>query len=60
MNHQNLVVTLNLFYEKKTQKYMRNDNILLDIDLGLGNGSSSFWTCDLTEEYVKINSDYRS
>ena len=48
------------YSEKKTQKYMRNDNILLDIDLGLGNGSSSFWTCDLTEEYVKINSDYRS
>ena len=39
---------------------MKKDNILLDIDLGLGNGSSSFWTCDLTEEYVKINSDYRS
>ena len=48
------------YSERKTQKYMKNDNILIDVDLGIGAGFSSFWTCDLTEEYVRINTDYRS
>ena len=48
------------YSERKTQKYMKNDNILIDVDLGIGTGFSSFWTCDLTEEYVRINTDYRS
>jgi glutamate N-acetyltransferase/amino-acid N-acetyltransferase len=48
------------YSERKTQKYMKNDNILIDVDLGIGTGLSSFWTCDLTEEYVRINTDYRS
>jgi glutamate N-acetyltransferase/amino-acid N-acetyltransferase len=48
------------YSERKTQKYMKNDNILIDVDLGIGTSLSSFWTCDLTEEYVRINTDYRS
>jgi glutamate N-acetyltransferase/amino-acid N-acetyltransferase len=30
----------------------------ITINLNLGAGSCRFWTCDLTEEYVKINADY--
>ncbi|MEZ4869736.1 MAG: bifunctional glutamate N-acetyltransferase/amino-acid acetyltransferase ArgJ [Caldilineaceae bacterium] len=30
------------------------------IELGLGNGSATVWTCDLSHEYVSINGDYRS
>jgi glutamate N-acetyltransferase/amino-acid N-acetyltransferase len=30
------------------------------IDLGLGTEECSFLTCDLTEEYVRINADYSS
>ena len=48
------------YSERKTKKYMKNERILIDVDLGIGTGSSSFWTCDLTEEYVRINTDYRS
>ena len=48
------------YSERKTQKYMKNEKILIDVDLGIGTGFSSFWTCDLTEEYVRINTDYRS
>ena len=48
------------YSETKTQKYMKNDYIKIDVDLGLGNGHSTIWTCDLTEDYIKINSDYRS
>jgi glutamate N-acetyltransferase/amino-acid N-acetyltransferase len=34
--------------------------VLLSVDLGLGDGSSTVWTCDLTEEYVRINGSYIS
>jgi glutamate N-acetyltransferase / amino-acid N-acetyltransferase len=30
------------------------------IDLGLGDGEATVWTCDLSHEYVSINGDYRS
>ena len=48
------------YSEKRTKKYMKGQDILLDINLGLGNGFSQMWTCDLTEGYIKINADYRS
>ena len=32
----------------------------IGIDLGLGSGTSTVWTCDLTHEYIRINADYRS
>ena len=28
------------------------------IDLGLGRGDETVWTCDLSEEYVRLNSKY--
>jgi glutamate N-acetyltransferase/amino-acid N-acetyltransferase len=30
------------------------------IDLGLGPGEATVWTCDLTRDYVAINGDYRT
>ena len=48
------------YSESKTKKYMKGEEILLSIDLGLGNSESDIWTCDLTEEYIRINADYRS
>ena len=40
--------------------YMKNENIVIGIDLGLGDGASTVWTCDLTDRYISINADYRS
>lgn len=40
--------------------YMQNAELLIDVDLGLGQGNSTMWTCDLTHGYIKINADYRS
>jgi glutamate N-acetyltransferase/amino-acid N-acetyltransferase len=48
------------YSERRTKKYMRNNSILIEIDLGVGDSQSSIWTCDLTEKYIKINADYRS
>jgi glutamate N-acetyltransferase/amino-acid N-acetyltransferase len=32
----------------------------IGVDLGIGNGTSTVWTCDLTHGYISINADYRS
>ena len=48
------------YSETRTKKYMNGDEILIDINLGLGKGESDIWTCDLTEGYIRINADYRS
>lgn len=45
---------------KDLDKYLKKQSIKLHIDLGIGNGSSKIWTCDLTKKYVSINADYRS
>jgi glutamate N-acetyltransferase/amino-acid N-acetyltransferase len=46
--------------ESKTSAYMKGDEILIRVDLGLGRGEATAWTCDLTKAYVEINGDYRS
>jgi glutamate N-acetyltransferase / amino-acid N-acetyltransferase len=46
--------------EAEASAYMRNENIELTVDLGLGEGAARIWTCDLTKGYVEINGDYRS
>jgi len=40
--------------------YMKRDHIEIHVDLGLGKGSFTVWTCDLTHRYIDINADYRS
>ncbi|QDY71459.1 bifunctional glutamate N-acetyltransferase/amino-acid acetyltransferase ArgJ [Qingshengfaniella alkalisoli] len=39
---------------------MRADEIVIHVDLGLGEASDTVWTCDLTHGYISINADYRS
>jgi glutamate N-acetyltransferase/amino-acid N-acetyltransferase len=34
--------------------------IIIDVNLGAGEGRARLWTCDLTHEYVTINGDYRT
>ncbi|MDR1989080.1 MAG: bifunctional glutamate N-acetyltransferase/amino-acid acetyltransferase ArgJ [Acidobacteriaceae bacterium] len=40
--------------------YLKNDDILVAVDLGAGRDTSTVWTCDLTAEYVRINAEYRT
>ena len=40
--------------------HMRGQEIAIAIDLGLGTGRSTAWTCDLTHGYIDINGSYRS
>ncbi len=40
--------------------YMLQSDLVIGVDMGLGRGKRSVWTCDLTARYVEINADYRS
>jgi len=46
--------------EAVTSAYMKNAEITVAVDIGLGAGEARVWTCDLTEGYIEINADYRS
>ncbi|WP_293868132.1 bifunctional glutamate N-acetyltransferase/amino-acid acetyltransferase ArgJ [uncultured Alsobacter sp.] len=48
------------YSEETVSAYMKNQDLAVRIDLGLGDGTFTAWTCDLTKEYVEINGDYRS
>ncbi|MBY6056370.1 bifunctional glutamate N-acetyltransferase/amino-acid acetyltransferase ArgJ [Leisingera daeponensis] len=39
---------------------MKKQEITIKVDLGLGSGQATVWTCDLTHQYISINADYRS
>ena len=40
--------------------YMKGQEIHIEVDIGLGQGSARIWSCDLTHGYISINADYRS
>ena len=46
--------------EAKMSAYMKKDELEVSVDVGVGRGSATVWTCDLTKQYVAINGDYRS
>jgi glutamate N-acetyltransferase/amino-acid N-acetyltransferase len=48
------------YVEKLVHEYLKNSEVKISVDLGLGVDASIVWTCDLNEEYIKINKDYRS
>ncbi len=39
---------------------MKNREIAISVDVGVGKGAATVWTCDLTKDYIAINADYRS
>jgi len=46
--------------EQDVTAVMSQDEIKITVDIGVGSGNSTVWTCDLSKEYVAINGDYRS
>jgi glutamate N-acetyltransferase / amino-acid N-acetyltransferase len=48
------------YSEEAASAVMKKQDIPVRVDLGLGSGTATVWTCDLTKEYVEINGDYRS
>jgi glutamate N-acetyltransferase/amino-acid N-acetyltransferase len=48
------------YSEEAASAYMKNQDLIIGVDLGIGSGTSTVWTCDLTHGYIAINADYRS
>lgn len=48
------------YREEDGAAYMKSQDLSMTVDLGVGEGSATVWTCDLTHQYITINADYRS
>ncbi len=48
------------FDEAPVAEYMKGREITISVDIGIGGGSATVWTCDLTHGYIDINASYRS
>ena len=46
--------------EAPVAAHLAGEEVAIDVDLGLGDGRATVWTCDLTHGYISINADYRS
>ncbi|MEO8243980.1 MAG: bifunctional glutamate N-acetyltransferase/amino-acid acetyltransferase ArgJ [bacterium] len=48
------------YHEDDGASYMQQAELRIGVDMGLGKGKRTVWTCDLTKGYIEINADYRS
>ncbi len=48
------------YVESDVAAYMKNAEIVIGVDVGVGKSRFTAWTCDFTEGYIRINADYRS
>jgi len=46
--------------EAPVAAHLKGQDISIEVDIGLGEGRATVWTCDLTHGYISINADYRS
>tara|TARA_Y100001970_G_scaffold243478_1_gene308802 strand:- start:1123 stop:2427 length:1305 start_codon:yes stop_codon:yes gene_type:complete len=46
--------------EEKLKEYMKWDSLLIEVNLKIGQGSFECYTCDFTNDYININTDYRN
>ena len=54
---------VNLFddaVEARASEIMKRDEFTINVELGVGGGSFRAYGCDLGNEYIKINADYRT
>ncbi len=48
------------FDEDRAKKILEQDEVAITVDLHMGGGLATVWTCDLTYDYIKVNASYRS
>ena len=48
------------YNESDVKNYMKWDSITVEVNLNLGEASFAVYTCDFTQEYININTDYRN
>ena len=48
------------YSEELGAAYMKRSELEIGVDVGVGAGQATVWSCDLTYRYIEINADYRS
>jgi glutamate N-acetyltransferase/amino-acid N-acetyltransferase len=48
------------YSEEDIKEYMKWNSITIEVNLNIGTGSFTTYTCDLTHDYIDINADYRN
>ena len=48
------------YSEERATAHLRGDEVHIIVDVGVGDGAATIWTCDLTHGYIDINAGYRS
>ena len=46
--------------EKAAKDVFAGQSVSIRLELGMGGAEATVWTCDLSEQYVRINAHYRS
>ncbi|MCP4224155.1 MAG: bifunctional glutamate N-acetyltransferase/amino-acid acetyltransferase ArgJ, partial [Actinomycetia bacterium] len=47
-------VVVDGYSEDRATEHLRNDDVTITVDVGIGDGQASVWTCDLTHGYIEI------
>ncbi len=48
------------YSEARATEHLRQDDVRITADVGVGTAEATVWTCDLTHGYIEINAGYRS
>lgn len=48
------------YQEKEAAEILAQKNIVITLDLNMGDKNTTWWTCDYSEDYIKINAHYRT
>ncbi len=48
------------YSEAKAAEHLQGSEVVLRVDVGVGEGTATIWTCDLTHGYININAGYRT
>jgi len=48
------------YSEARATEHLQQDEVQIGVDVGVGDGKATIWTCDLTHRYIDINASYRS
>jgi glutamate N-acetyltransferase/amino-acid N-acetyltransferase len=48
------------FDEEKALSILKENEVVITVDLKSGSAEDTMWTCDFSYDYVKINGSYRT
>ncbi len=48
------------YSEERATTHLKQDEVTITVDVGVGDSEATIWTCDLTHGYIEINASYRS